>query len=121
MKTTTKKLVGYVGVDSGQVMITDPCYLGKFKAPEDCDGDLFNEENKGKYSYSGACVATLSEDQAGQLDEGVTGVAVSSGYGDGSYPVYVEYSDEGEWGVRIKSVTVEFFGDEDEQEAADII
>jgi len=39
------------------------------------------------------------------------GVAVSTGWGDGMYPVYVEYSAEG----RIASVQVVFI-DEDEEE-----
>jgi len=29
---TTKKLLGTVGVDSGQLMITDPCYLNNKKS-----------------------------------------------------------------------------------------
>jgi hypothetical protein len=29
-----KELIGYVGVDSGQVMIVDPCYLGNWKDNE---------------------------------------------------------------------------------------
>lgn len=32
------------------------------------------------------------------------GLAISSGYGDGTYPVYVEYEDD-----RVKKVTIEFF------------
>ena len=26
-----KKLLGHVGVDSGQLMVTDPCYLNRFE------------------------------------------------------------------------------------------
>lgn len=38
------------------------------------------------------------------------GVVVSTGYGDGCYPVYAEFNDEG----RGKKVWVEFISDEDE-------
>ena len=30
----SKKLLGHVGVDSGQLMVTDPCYLNRFKTNE---------------------------------------------------------------------------------------
>jgi hypothetical protein len=44
---------------------------------------------------------------AAPLGDGV-GFAISTGYGDGSYPVYVETSDEGAWGERVKSITIKF-------------
>ena len=40
-----KELVGYVGVDSGQVMIVDPCYLGQWEDNEfDFQTGLFNKK-----------------------------------------------------------------------------
>jgi len=47
------------------------------------------------------------------------GVCVSTGFGDGSYPVYARIVDEGDWGRRISAIFVDFFGDafeEDEDE-----
>ncbi len=105
----SRTLVGEVWVDSGQVMIVDPCYLGNWE-----DNDAFpDDENEENYElpsfrYSGACRATTDKEKhAGQLDHG--SVASTSGFGDGCYPVYAEYSDEGEWGKRVKSLTIEFF------------
>ena len=36
----SKKLLGHVGVDSGQLMVTDPCYINMFKINE------FNPQSK---------------------------------------------------------------------------
>ena len=126
MKKTVKKIdtknvsneweyAGEVGVDSGQVMICDPCYLpgifkeGSYKisgknykddsewTPHD-HRDLFNPKNKGKFNYSGCCVTT-KEKGYGQLNYKMghagAGVVAQSGYGDGCYKVYVKKNDEG--------------------------
>lgn len=105
--------VGEVGVDAGMVMVGDPCYLDGFTDHEFDDAKIEAQKASGKYeySYSGACAATLSEDSAGQLGRG-SAVAVSSGYGDGVYPVYATYNDEG----RITKMEVVFVSEEDEDE-----
>ena len=123
MAVGERKLIGYVGVDSGQIIITDPCYavgdgfIDERDQGGELDFDAQLESGLYPYSYSGACSATTSEDSAGSMaykagHEGA-GVVASSGFGDGSYPVYVEYSDEGDWGVRVKSMTVEFINGEE--------
>jgi hypothetical protein len=93
-------LIGHVPVDSGQMMVVDPCYIR--------DNDF----------YGNACSASLSDNQAGAFS--VTGnssfadaVCSSTGYGDGMYPVFIEYEDCGDWGRRVKSITVEFISDEE--------
>jgi hypothetical protein len=165
-----KKQIGVVGVDSGQILLTDPCYLdtwktgniddavahpvyrdkfgklwqysrtghvnvpgfsvqrfpGSYEDPigpgKACPNQLIasgwwkladdiNERPKGctgAYSYAGACDATLGEGCGGQLNfehghEGA-GVAVSSGYGDGTYPVYAHYNKDG----RVRKVEIVF-------------
>jgi len=104
-----RRKVGYVGVDSGQVIITDPCYLEDFES-NTFDGSKKSSTGRSRsgkkskefeYSYSGCCEATSTG--AGQLT-GKRGVAVSTGIGDGIYPVYVEY----EHGI-VRSATVQFF------------
>ena len=106
-----KWLVGRVGVDAGMVMVGDPCYLDKFTDHEFDDEKVEAQKAKGKYdySYSGACAATLSENSAGELGR-ADAVAVSSGYGDGVYPVYAHYNHEG----RIVRMEVVFNGEDDE-------
>lgn len=92
-----KKYVGEVWVDSGQVMIVDPCYLKSWE-----DTDAFPDEKpEGTFNYSGACEVTLSEERMGQIDHGA--VVSSTAYGDGVYPVYANIEDD-----VIKSLTIEF-------------
>lgn len=102
-----KTYIGSFGVDSGQVMIGDPCYLDDWNNNKD---DEFNTypQRAGEYSYLGACQATIENKiQAGVLGGGLSVVAVT-GYGDGVYPVYAEYNSDG----RISKITIEF---EDEE------
>lgn len=96
--------IGEVWVDSGQVMIVDPCYLGDWK-----DDGLVDGKTEGTFDYSGACAVTLSVG-AGQLDHGA--VVSSTLCGDGSYPVYAEME-----GNRVRSLTIRFDGgDESSQD-----
>lgn len=98
-----KKLLGYCGVDSGQLLLTDPCYLNGWKNNNYTD----DEEKDGNYSYNGACHLTCSDDMGGQLINKLgidIAVAFSTGYGDGCYPVYAIYKDN-----RIQKIEVKFF------------
>jgi hypothetical protein len=108
-----KWLVGRVGVDAGMVMVGDPCYLDKFTDHDFDDEKVEAQKAKGKYeySYSGACAATLGENSAGELGR-ADAVAVSSGYGDGVYPVYAHYNHEG----RIERLEVVFVNDDEEED-----
>ena len=113
-----KWLVGRVGVDAGMVMVGDPCYLSNYgKKSSDgfewVEGEVEAQKtaNEFEYSYSGACAATLSDNSAGELGNG-SAVAVSSGYGDGQYPVYAHYNHEG----RIERLEVVFVPDEEEED-----
>ncbi len=146
-----------VGVDSGQVMITDPCYIdsewkGKTEPSfdrkvmdtktkkvyefgvdfssyeEKIEGDTVNNHlvtgrfkpvppkrtGKGEYSYRGVCDATLNnKGHAGQLNYKMghagAGVVASSGYGDGSYPVYAHYVDACEGDIIVGGLYIDFF------------
>jgi hypothetical protein len=92
-----KKIIGYCGVDSGQLIVADPCYLDNWTG-----GDCGKNND-----YTRACEITLNKDQGGEMVvSGVagTGVVFSTGWGDGSYPVEAEYADG-----RIKSINITFF------------
>lgn len=93
MSTHTRAVIGHVGVDSGQIILVDPCYV----------------ENG--LNYSEVCKTTCSDGKAGPWMNGAA-VATSTGIGDGRYPVIVEYEDLPGWGRRVKSITVQFIEDE---------
>ncbi len=92
----TRVLLGHAAVDSGQLIIVDPCYVQ--------DG----------LDYEAVCKVTLEaprDRQGGEyLASGIAGrgVVTSTGIGDGNYPVYAEVEDLGDWGERVTSVTIDF-------------
>lgn len=148
--------IGEVGVDSGQLMVCDPCYIhGEWKETQAldvgseqyvdndngtvwvCDLHVPNGSDdrmrfnnygtplkvyggltpnqliesgrwqrqdrqipgEGEFSYQGCCAATIKKPNAGQLayklGHAGAGVAFASGYGDGCYPVFATYNNEG--------------------------
>lgn len=107
---------GHIGVDSGQAMICDPCYI----APDDeHDGESW----KPQFSYGQCCgwdkLALELDSKRAQVRQvpfslGHEGAAVvcQSGYGDGYYPVYVKFEDKGPWGVRVVAMMVDFDTDD---------
>ena len=96
------KLAGYCGVDSGQIMVIDPCYAFQ-------DSYTGNEETGG--NYDAICRISLA-DTFGEFPlpangyPGNVGVVTSSGYGDGNYPVFVDINDDG----RVVELRIYFDG-----------
>lgn len=92
----TKKLLGYAPVDSGQLIIIDPCYLSKWKDGE--SDDLTSH-------YGKACEKTLKEGGGQILVSNVAGFGVVTGTydGDGTYPVYAHIDHTG----RPTKITIE--------------
>jgi len=87
-----------VMVDAGLIWIGDPCYvMGKDASHGVDEWGEFCEKMESE-GFPNACEP---------LGSGI-GVAVSSGYGDGIYDVDIEESDEGQWGKRVKRVTITF-------------
>jgi len=99
--------LGSFRVDSGQAVIGDPCYLDGWQAKYENFDDYKNRS--GEYGYLGSCHATLTNGY-GVLGQGEA-VAVTTGYGDGHYPVYAEFNEDG----RISRVVIEFIEMEDEE------
>ena len=109
MKTSEMTLIGTFTVDSGQAMVGDPCYLDEWE-PWNDKADSFDDHVKkaGEYGYLGACNATLTEGY-GTLGMG-NSVVFTTGYGDGLYPVYAEFNEDG----RIAKVVIDFVGEDEE-------
>lgn len=100
--------IGSICVDSGQMMLCDPCYIEN--SWNDQEFDFRNiQQYAGQFNYGGACAATLSEKGAGVIGDFDTAVVCSTGYGDGKYPVYVTYE-----GGRIASMRIDFMSYHDE-------
>jgi hypothetical protein len=94
-------------------MVCDPCYItGEFESDE-FRPDKPDTAGNYPFTYNGACGATLSDERAGQLGR-VTGVAFSSGLGDGVYPVYATIVDDELWGKRVAKVEIIMMDIEDE-------
>jgi hypothetical protein len=98
------KLAGYCGVDSGQIMVIDPCY-----AFQDNYKGIDSEATGG--NYDAICRVSIA-DTFGEFalpENGYTGgvgVVTSSGYGDGNYPVFVDVNEDG----RVVELRIAFDG-----------
>jgi hypothetical protein len=106
--TRTLKLIGEIGVDAGLCWIGDPCYILHTDKPPQAIGRNWTDfcsilNRAGQYP-----TATQFHYDLGHAG---LGVCFSTGYGDGVYPVYAEFTAEG----RISRVMVEFIGDDEEE------
>ena len=87
------KQVGEIGVDAGLCWIGDPCYVVAkdsshvFESWDSFCSQLFDSENKnGNKNHK----------------QWTAGVSVSTGYGDGTYPVFIQTNRDGRCvGVRV--------------------
>lgn len=100
MKIKNLEKAGVIGVDAGLCWIGDPCYI-LHKSPED-----FPTEQLGS-NWSEFCkivfAAGVNENGTAQMGA-CLGVVTSTGYGDGTYPVYVQRNKDG----RIVKIVVDF-------------
>lgn len=79
--------IGRSAVDSGMLMLTDPCYVRDFVS----DDPAFEQREAYPYSYSGACAAATWDD----YDQIGGNRGVVMGCGDGFYTVLGRFNDEG--------------------------
>ena len=87
-----RKLIGTVSVDSGLCLLMDPCYIiGKPVTEwQAWLRKYVDQDDDGSQQWTHALIDKL-------------GVVVSTGYGDGVYPVYATIENG-----RVLSVIVEF-------------
>lgn len=100
----TWKKVGDIGVDAGVVWIGDPCYLRD------------DSPNNPLKHWDQFC-RWLDEDNPRHVKaHGMLGVASSTGYGDGMYPVYARMTTD-TWGHnRVAELKIVFIPEEDTDE-----
>lgn len=77
--------IGEVMVDSGMLMVGDPCYVQDFKENEITEPEKPDRNGDFSYSYRGAYSASLSGGE--MLDRG-RAIATFTERGDGYYSVY---------------------------------
>ncbi len=96
MKTkATKTLAGHICVDAGLCWVGDPCYV------------MGEESSYGVDSWGEFCDKHFANDSAADVTEPLgqgIGFAISTGYGDGAYPVYVTKENG-----RVKKIEIKFF------------
>lgn len=109
------ELVGHIGVDAGCVMVGDPCYTqGEDASSHVASWDEFLEKTwPNVFGPDSQGSNAPMADATYALGEKHLGVVVSSGFGDGTYPVYIERDPAS---GRVASVTVVFIGDENDEE-----
>lgn len=96
---TKRVKVGSVGIDSGTLILIDPCYIKYIK-------DIHTDDQK---TWNNFCKDVLFPMHQNQTDHnGVNdvqdGIVFSNRIGDGYFPVYATYDNEGE----IKKLEVVF-------------
>jgi len=94
MKTQWKK-IGVVGVDSGTLMITDPCYaIQDGWNDKDYEKEVVGTANKLHHQVKHA------------LGHAGKAVIFSSGLGDGLYEVFAKIENVKHWGERVTEVRI---------------
>ena len=116
-KNDSWEYIGSIGVDSGQMMLSDPSYVKDFADSDDGEKllDSIKDGSDDSYSYIGACSQSNTPQQAGVLVNDIgaeLGVVCSSGFGDGLYPVFVKRHDFGDDGKRVVEMKIEFVNEE---------
>tara|TARA_B100000945_G_scaffold195300_1_gene156957 strand:- start:13284 stop:13625 length:342 start_codon:yes stop_codon:yes gene_type:complete len=113
MKTKIKK-IGYTPVDSGQIMLVDPCYVLSSKSAPQVKGytELMNEYKLLYRQPEGTNGFGVELEKGNEFEHGV----IVTGFGgDGTYPVTVEiFNDkDSDYYGATKSVTITFIESED--------
>lgn len=90
--------LGVVGVDSGQLLIVDPCYINGHKQLSSYEGILKARGFPDKMDYADQLKYDLGHDGLG--------VIFNSGLGDGFYKVYGKMKDCGKLGKRLAQVKI---------------
>ena len=108
---TGLEYLGSFSVDSGQAIVGDPCYLDQWENWDNNESFDNHKDKAGQYGYLGACGVNLDKGYGtlGTADA----VTFNTGYGDGLYPVYGKFNEDG----RLVMAIIDFNGElEDEDQ-----
>ena len=108
-ETENWEYVGEMGVDSGLCWVGDPCYILNTKG-EEPRNNITYDELLDKLYPADPTQDKLTVQLFYKKGYPGLGVCVSTGYGDGMYPVFVKYADNKQ---RIAEVKVVFIGERD--------
>jgi hypothetical protein len=112
MEEYKTKTIGVVGVDSGQVLLIDPCYIKK----DSLGNEEFNYDNDNKKYlndptldnkknfYTNVCERTLIGEGYGNV---MSGFATRTTHGDGNYEVKGIFNDE----EQLQGIFISFVDD----------
>jgi hypothetical protein len=108
--------IGEVFVDSGTVMVVDPCYVLRDKRDNDPEDSLeyceafrdFAESPSPQSMLDSQDFSSLAIPPTQKYPYGVNGFIIPSGYGDGAYPIYGRFTKDNSWGTRITGIFVDF-------------
>jgi hypothetical protein len=115
---TERILLGVCGVDSGQLIIMDPCYVDKgFDYNAVCTSHSVGCAPHDKCKDEGTFGAPYHHGYGGEFPSPKSplplGVVTRTGFGDGAYEVWAEIEDHGDWGKRVARITIDFMQEED--------
>ncbi len=91
--------VGFCAVDAGCLLLIDPCYAWQSTEPERYEAEVCDDWQDTKQLAFPAGHAGM-------------GVLISTGLGDGSYPVEVRYEDVEGFGRRVAEVRIRFLSED---------
>ena len=100
-----RKLIGHIGVDAGLCWIGDPCYILHGEYPTSI-GKSWEEFCDIVHDEKGPTMKQFNYN----IGSPGLGVCVSTGLGDGFYPVYAEIVTDKVFGRRIGSIHINFMG-----------
>lgn len=103
--------LGEITVDSGQILIVDPCYLERWKSG-DVNLDKFEEDYDGSFdnNYDEVCRANTKQGFA-EVFNGSAVMAITTN-GDGIFPVFGLTNAKG----KIAQIIIDFEFDEDDED-----
>ena len=123
MENFEVKVIGRIGVDSGQIMISDPCYIksedlgdGHLHYDTDVNGNMTFKndptmEKEVKNLYTNMCEITLGEEPFGiypNESRGGLHFGSSTMYGDGVYNIFGIFVNDS---IRPSGLFIDFEGD----------